>query len=682
MIQKIIHCKLKKTILFISFLVCVINSYAQWNTDRILAIGRNAMDFEDYVLSIQYFNQVIRIKPYLPEPYMYRGIAKVNLGDYIGADQDCSEAIAINPFVPQAYYARGFARKRLGLYAEAINDFNKALEFDPNNSTYIINKKEAKVGIKDYDGAIEDLNLYRKLEPKEPGIDYEIGLIKLEQKDTIAAIEAFNKHIVSDSTNSQSYSVRALLKMQLKDDKGAIEDYDKAIKYKSTYFGDYINRGILNVQRNNFKQALADYNDAIKFDPKSVLAYYNRGLLRASLGDNNNAIGDLSKVVEMDTTNYEARLQKAYLELKVGDLNGAIKDYNVILKKYPFFVPAYYGIAEAKKKGGHKREAEQYNYLGYQIESNKDYYKRKQTLVAKNQMAKKAQKLKSEEKEINVIDKFTANVENTKEVENKYGSGLRGNIQNTYFEVNIEKNFVLSYYSKEDEIRRTNTYYPIISQYNSEKKLPQSLKITNTEITLTSELINNHFEVINKLSAQIADEPNNCDLYFARALEFALVLDFNSAIDDLNKTLQLKNNFSIAYFTRANLRHKLIEYHINNQLSIDNKSGKKIQSSTDNYKIDFDLIMRDYEKTIQLNPDFSFAYYNKANVYCSLKDYKSALEYYSKAIEIDPDFAEAYFNRGLNYFYLNEKLPGSIDVSKSGELGVYKSYNILKRLME
>ena len=48
--------------------------HAQWNTERLLAIGRNALYFEDYVLSIQYFNQVIRIKPYMAEPYMYRAV--------------------------------------------------------------------------------------------------------------------------------------------------------------------------------------------------------------------------------------------------------------------------------------------------------------------------------------------------------------------------------------------------------------------------------------------------------------------------------------------------------------------------------------------------------------------------------------------------------------------------------
>ncbi|MGC3979128.1 MAG: tetratricopeptide repeat protein [Paludibacteraceae bacterium] len=674
---------MKKIIFSIVFLACMQFSFGQWNTDRILTIGKNALYFEDYVLSIQYFNQVIKIKPYLPEPYMFRGMAKINLEDYLGAEQDCTEAIEINPFVPQAYYARGYARNKLGKFAEAIADFNKALEFSPNNAAIVANRMESYERKGDYEAAINDLNMYRRLDPKTTGVDYEIGRIHLERKDTIAALSAFDKYIASDTLSALGYSIRALLRMQKKDDKGAYEDYTNAIKRKSNFAGDYINRGILNVQQNNFKLALSDYNDAIKYDPKSILAYYNRGLLRANLGDNNNAIGDLTKVVEMDTTNYEARLQKAYLELKVGDLNGAIKDFNVILKKYPFFVPAYYGIAEAKKKGGHKREAEQYNYLGFQIESNKDYYKRKQSIVAKNQMAKEAQLLKSKGNEINIFDKFSADLNDSKEVTNKYGNGLRGNVQNTFVEVVLEKNFVLSYYSKTDDVRRTNTYYPAISQYNSEKRLPSPLKITNSEIALTPELINVHFEEINRLTAKIADATNDPDLYFARALEFALVQDFNSAIDDLNKVILLKNNFTMAYFTRGNLRYKLIEYQNNTQSTdADQKTTKNSLSVSDKYKVDFEMIMRDYDKTIELNPDFSFAYFNKANVLCTLKDYKTTLKFYSKAIEIDPDFAEAYFNRGLTYFYLNDKNSGNLDISKAGELGVYKAYNILKRIQE
>ena len=85
---------------------------AQINTERVMTIARNALYFEDYVLSIQYFNQVINAKPYLYEPYFFRALAKVNLEDYQGAEADCDEAIKRNPFVVGAYQVRGLARIR------------------------------------------------------------------------------------------------------------------------------------------------------------------------------------------------------------------------------------------------------------------------------------------------------------------------------------------------------------------------------------------------------------------------------------------------------------------------------------------------------------------------------------------------------------------------------------------
>ena len=76
---------------------------AQINTDRMMSVGRTALYFDDYVLSIQYFNQVINAKPYLSEPYFYRAVAKLSLEDYRGAEQDCNSSISRNPFVVNAY---------------------------------------------------------------------------------------------------------------------------------------------------------------------------------------------------------------------------------------------------------------------------------------------------------------------------------------------------------------------------------------------------------------------------------------------------------------------------------------------------------------------------------------------------------------------------------------------------
>ena len=83
---------------------------AQFNTDRLVMIGRSALYYEDYVLSIQYFNQAISAKPYLYEPWFFRGVAKFYLDDFRGAESDCTQAIERNPYVVTIYELRGLCR--------------------------------------------------------------------------------------------------------------------------------------------------------------------------------------------------------------------------------------------------------------------------------------------------------------------------------------------------------------------------------------------------------------------------------------------------------------------------------------------------------------------------------------------------------------------------------------------
>ena len=97
------------------------------------------------------------------------------------------------------------------------------------------------------------------------------------------------------------------------------------------------------------------------------------------------------------------------------------------------------------------------------------------------------------------------------------------------------------------------------------------------------------------------------------------------------------------------------------------------------YKFEAELILRDYDKVNELQPDFAFSYFNKANILASQQDFKSAIQFYSKSIEAEPEFAEAYYNRGLTYLFIGEDEKGLSDLSKAGELGIYKVYNLIQR---
>ena len=121
------------SLLFYLFTFFPLNCFAQYNTDRLIMIGRSALYYEDYVLSIQYFNQVISSKPYLYEPWFFRGVAKFYLDDFVGAESDCSEAIKLNPYVVNLYELRGLTRIRQEKFSDAISDYTQALKYDPES---------------------------------------------------------------------------------------------------------------------------------------------------------------------------------------------------------------------------------------------------------------------------------------------------------------------------------------------------------------------------------------------------------------------------------------------------------------------------------------------------------------------------------------------------------------------
>ena len=63
-------------------------------------------------------------------------------------------------------------------------------------------------------------------------------------------------------------------------------------------------------------------------------------------------------------------------------------------------------------------------------------------------------------------------------------------------------------------------------------------------------------------------------------------------------------------------------------------------------KKDYQGAIADYDKAIELNPKDARAYYNRGTAKNELKQYKEAIADYDKAIELNPKDADAYNNRG------------------------------------
>lgn len=102
---------------------------------------------------------------------------------------------------------------------------------------------------------------------------------------------------------------------------------------------------------------------------------------------------------------------------------------------------------------------------------------------------------------------------------------------------------------------------------------------------------------------------------------------YKEAIENLDESIKLKNDFPISYFYRGAC-YQALE--------------------------DWDNAMLDYTESIKLKEDMIDAYYNRAQIILTRKDIdcpkiENAIEDLKKAIELDDKFQDAYFALGAAY---------------------------------
>jgi tetratricopeptide (TPR) repeat protein len=698
----------KKILLVIALIAAkTVSVQAQINTERMMDIGRNALYFEDYVLSIQYFNQVIGAKPYMADPWFYRAAAKLYLEDYKGSEEDCTKALERNSFLVRAYLCRSYARMSLKDYEGAIGDCEKGLEFDVENKTLMQNKAIAQLSLKKFKDAEKSLDDFIKKYSTDVAGYMIRGELNIDRGDTLAAVEDFSRAISVDRYYAPARAGRAYAYLQLENYGNALPDLDEAIRLDPDVPAYYINRGLARYNLNNLRGTLDDFDRVIRLDPNNELAWFNRGIIRQQVGDLNRAIEDFDKVIYLDPEHYTAIYNRALLRGQTGDLKGGIADLTKIIGEYPNFTPALYQRSEYKKKIGDLKGADKDYFAAWSLE---DKVKAERAARQRNpQKYAVADSIKDAQKEKKRnMDRYNKVIiaENDDATKSKYQNPMRGRVQDKNVEVQMEDLFTITFYeqSRPGPSRRImdySNYLEILMEAGL--KDYQKLLISNQELALSNDQANHHFKSIDDISSRISTsigETSNkttAALFFARGINFALVQDLNSALEDLSKAIENQPDFILAYFERANIRFRKINFEYSEKINdedvttksnkgykgFDNSSEPKNQSGISIgekvFGTDYDLVMHDYDKILELNPKFIYAYFNRGYIRSMQRDYRNALIDFTKAIELNPDFAEAWFNRGITQIYLGDREHGIADLRMAGQLGLYKAYNLIKR---
>ena len=130
------------------------------------------------------------------------------------------------------------------------------------------------------------------------------------------------------------------------------------------------------------------------------------------------------------------------------------------------------------------------------------------------------------------------------------------------------------------------------------------------------------------------------DGYFYRATALRHLEQYENAINDFDRAIELDPKNPKAYHHRGITKYKLGKY---------------------------EEAINDFDKTIELNPKSTRAYNNRAIAKGELGKHEEAIKDYDKAIELDPDYSYAYNNRGSAKDELGEYKEAIIDYNEAIE---------------
>lgn len=618
---------------------------AQINTNRVILMGRNALYYEDYVLAIQRFNAVIAAKPYLAEPYFYRGLAKFYLEDYSGAEADCSRALDRRPYTAQYYSLRALCRINQECYAMAVDDYQASIQQNPMERNNWHNMVLCLMEINRYDSADVALDSMMVLWPRESSQCTMKAQVALAKKDTLGAEVWVDSALVLDSYDGGAWSMKAGMLVNREEYPEAEIALNRAIMQKPRVSGLYVSRALTRFHQQNIRGAMSDYDQAIEIDKNSYVAHYNRGLLRAQVGDDNRAIEDFDYVLSVEPDNMIALYNRAILLDQTGDYRGAIRDISTVIESYPQFWAGYRQRAAILRKIGdtYGAERDEFRVLKAEMEARTGTYK--------------VQKTTRKKSDTNIEDYNKLVVDDTESALDTYASEFRGRVQNRQTELKCLPMYVLGFYRGEHPTRRYVPYSKDVEDFSVKCGLEQPLLVCSEEITLDSVRLAMHQERI--VRDDILDM--KCQL----VMDNYIVRDFESSMTLLDSMIvSVPQAHPLLHFLRAQVRTSQIEAQPLNDSEL---------------RLGYMEVLQDWRLCAKSIKAFPYASYNVGNTYVKLKDYASAITAYTEAIARDEDMPEAYYNRGVSYILAGDAQKGLADLSKAGEMGLYQAYNLIKK---
>jgi tetratricopeptide (TPR) repeat protein len=506
-------------------------------------------------------------------------------------------------------------------YAEMA--FSQAIQCKSDLVVAYILRGEAKLAAdtSNPEPALDDLNRAADLDPKNP-LCYARRGAALASLGRITAQLDFEYAISLDSTDPLVYLLRADMYAQSETTvHNAIDDYATAISLNPNNSTAYYERAhLLSNFDDKLEQAMEDVNSMLKINPYNPDAYYLKAIIEEKQNNYLYARGSIDKVIQLEKEYpliWEYRGKLNYDSIK--DNEAAEMDFKQAINSgsFTFQSPLYLGRIIAE------RDTEE------------------------------------------AIRLFTEAIR--LEPDDPIAYTMRGYI---YLSNDEDSEAALEDYNRTIELRRRKELplFPELLIYHSDalmkvgqiKSAVKQLEsvLEDPQLTLKEKQLcqlhlalgyarDNRVDESMELYGKAAElDPTNASVYFSRALTYRQNDNFEGAIADLTKAIELKGkDFDQVYFFERGL-----SYLMNNEV---------------------ENAIKDFDTAILLEEDFIEAYAQRANAYVEQQRYSEAIQDLTRVHELDPEDPLALVQRARIYFNLGDPSKAISDFTAAHELSPY-----------
>ncbi len=712
--------------------------------------GSEQAEPDDLLRAVESFSETIELDPNLSQAYYNRGCTYTDLEQYPKAIDDLSQAITLTLSYVEAYNARGAAYSAQGEHGKAVEDFSRATELDPTNPQTYKSRADAYRCLGDtktitgpvkadeyyrrpdyYRKAVADYSTAISLDPTASFFYYDRGVCRkslwqlahrwAKKAEEKAAIQDFQKflelqedprwrvragdelrelqgkktiaelssQIQDEPDHAEAFYERAMAYLEVEVYKKAIPDFDQIVKLEPEHAQAYLQRGIAYTKLDppQEEQAIADFERVIEINSAESKAYLQRGLSyerQAQVHDQakefekaniayTKAITDFSQVINIDPQNGEAYRHREEDHYRMGQIYARISDdpsqakakdrFDLAIKDLTDFIKFTTAITDVvwarNLRGLSYFEVEEYESAitdfskAIDLQPNAFLYYNRGNVYYKQEQYKLA------------IDEYDEAIQRNP------------NVADFYYQRGSAHEFVL----KDAEIRRDR-------RKNAIRDLEKAARLGYDVPEEQLRRLREGAKSIAELDQTIANDPENADAYYLRGLARAGQGQYQSAIEDFTRVIELQPGYAEALYNRGLVYSHLNQYQeaVYDFTTADKLGIKDIElyrhrgqahlalekrseaiadftqvitgNPTDveaHYYLgiacieleDYSQAFANFDRAIELDDLDARAYNGLGIAHTKLEDYPQAIDYLNQAIKLDPAYVEAYYNRGI-----------------------------------